>query len=319
MNNIEKFLDQASVAYYRGNPIISDAQFDNLAELANYNKVGTSKVNGHIGKHLYRMYSLQKYYKDTGKDDPLHGHTDISYSPKLDGAAVSVLYVNGELTQVLTRGDGIEGENITDKFLLTNIIPKHVPRLEGIVQITGEIVAPSHVPNARNYAAGAIRLKDIGEFRTRAIQFIAYEASPYLSSTYDEDMRILSSLGFSTVKDAELHNVYPTDGIVYRVNKHKDAVDMGYTAKHPRFAYALKEREDCIETEILSVEWNTGRSGAVTPVAILKSVVVDDKEVSRATLNNAGFIEALGLCIGDSVGIRLAGKIIPEIVYRVDS
>jgi DNA ligase (NAD+) len=319
MNNIEKFLDQASAAYYNGNPIISDAQFDNLAELANYNKIGTSRINGHIGKHFNRMYSLQKYYKDTGKDDPLHGCKDISYSPKLDGAAVSVLYVNGELTQVLTRGDGIEGEIITDKFLATNIIPNHVPRLEGVIQLTGEIVAPSCIPNARNYAAGALRLKDISEFRTRAIQFVSYEVSPNLSDTYDEDMRILSSLGFSTVKDSELHNIYPTDGIVFRVNNHKEARAMGYTSKHPRFAYALKDREDCVETEILSVEWNTGRSGAVTPVAILKPVMVDDKEVSRVALKNAGFIEALGLCIGDSVGIRLAGKIIPEIVYRVDS
>lgn len=103
--SIIKFLDKASEEYYNGNKLISDEVFDNLADKFNYNKVGHTVSRGI--KHLYRLYSLQKYYEDSGEKPPIDG--ELTYSPKLDGAAISVLYVNGELALVITRGDGIEG------------------------------------------------------------------------------------------------------------------------------------------------------------------------------------------------------------------
>lgn len=317
MSKLKAYLDSASAAYYAGNPIMSDETFDSLAESCGYSAVGPKEDASE--KHYFRMYSLQKHYEDQGIP-PIDAKV-CSVSPKLDGAAISVLYVAGNLVRVLTRGDGIEGKNITDKFLSPscNIIPKRIPVNESIVQITGEIVAPKHITNARNYAAGALNLKSAEDFRSKAISFFAYGITPFANATYDADMHMLSRWGFGTVKDADLQNIYDTDGIVFRINNNADYTSAGYTAKHPKGAFALKTRQECVETEILDVEWNTGRTGRVTPVAILKPVMIGDKEVSRATLNNPGFIEALDLRIGDTVAIRLAGMIIPEVVFKVDA
>ncbi len=316
---IESFLDSASKAYYTGTPFLSDEQFDRLANTIGYNKVG-STTDGKTGKHFFPMYSLQKFYEDEGAKNPLEGIKDITYSLKLDGAAISVLYIDGKLVKVLTRGDGVEGTDITDRFFSSNILPLSIiAHGLPILQITGEIVAHKDVPNSRNYAAGSLNLKDINEFKTRAISFIAYGCYPSIDLTYDYEMKLLSRWGFSTVKDNDLHLIYPSDGLVYRINNNKLAYSMGYTASHPKFAYALKERQDCVETVIEDVIWQTGRTGRVTPIALLKPVMIGDKEVSRATLNNPGFIEALDIRIGDKVAVRLAGLIIPEVVHKVDA
>lgn len=312
--SIIKFLDKASEEYYNGNKLISDEVFDNLSDKFNYNKVGHNVSRG--VKHLHRLYSLQKYYEDSGEKPPIEG--ELTYSPKLDGAAISVLYVNGDLTLVITRGDGIEGVDITEKFLATKFIPHKISE-NGIVQINGEIASPKEIPNSRNYAAGSLNLKDIDEFRTRAISFFAYDYIGNVNhKTYDESMQYLTKLGFATVKDKDIHNIYPTDGIVIRINDLDKCRELGYTAKHPRFAYALKDRQNTVQSKILDVIWNTGRTGLVTPVAILEPVVIGDKTVGRATLNNPEFIEALDIEIGDYVDIRLAGMIIPEIVGKSD-
>lgn len=301
--------------YYGGTPIISDEVFDQLADSAGYTSVG-AKERGNVEKHLYRMYSLQKHYEDQGAS-PLDART-CSVSVKLDGAAISILYVDGCLVRVLTRGDGLEGQVITDKFTNSNVIPLSIPHT-GIVQIIGEIVAPKHIPNSRNYAAGALNLKDTEEFKTKAISFFAYGIFPSVKDTYDEDMQYVMRLGFNTVKESELDKIYPSDGIVFRLNNNAEFASAGYTSKHPKGAYALKERQEAVETTILAVEWNTGRSGKVTPVAILEPVMIGDALVSRATLNNPGFIEMLDLHIGDRVGVIRAGEIIPCITHKVDA
>jgi DNA ligase (NAD+) len=132
-------------------------------------------------------------------------------------------------------------------------------------------------------------------------------------------MRILESEGFQSVYGSELHNIYPCDGLVFRVNSNKEFDALGYTAKHPRGAYAKKDRQEAVETQILAVEWQVGKSGKVTPVAILEPVMIGDALVSRATLNNPGFIEMLDLQIGDTVGVIRAGEIIPCITHKVDA
>ncbi len=313
---VHEFLDRASKAYYAGNPFISDEVFDQLASQFQYNKVGAQE-SGQKVRHAFQMYSLQKHYEDEGAR-PLQGVSDVSASPKLDGAAISLLYVDGVLVRALTRGDGVEGQDITDKFLATSLVP-HVIEYTGILQVTGEVCAPKHIENARNYAAGALNLKSLDEFKTRAVNFFAYGAYPNPTQTYNKDMEVLKDLGFATVKEPDLHNIYPCDGIVYRVNSNGLFNEMGYTAKHPRGAYALKERQEAVETQILDVEWQVGKSGKVTPVAILAPVMIGDAEVSRATLNNPGFIETLGIEIGDTVAIVRSGEIIPKILYKVDA
>lgn len=316
MNKIEQYLDSASKAYYAGSPFISDEQFDRLAESVGYNQVG-AKQNEKTEKHLYQMYSLQKYYEDEGAQ-PLAGIRSIATSIKLDGAALSLLYVDGNLVRALTRGDGVEGQIVTDKFLNNPIVPQTVP-FQGVYQITGEVVAPINIENARNYAAGALNLKDVAEFRSRALSFFAYGVQPSLNDTFNQDMDLLRNAGFGVINEPDLDKIFPCDGVVFRVNDNKTFYDMGYTSKHPRGAYAKKERAAHVETKLLDVEWQVGKSGKVTPVAILEPVYVGDALVSRATLNNPGFIEMLDLQIGDTVAIIRAGEIIPCVLHKVDA
>lgn len=313
-DKIEEFLNIASRHYYNGDPIISDQQFDILSEYINYNKIGAKQDN--VDKHLYPMYSLQKFYENEGKKNPLVGYTDIDISPKLDGAALSLLYVNGNLYKVLTRGDGVWGQIVTDKFTHTKLVPKTI-NLAGVVQITGELAAPVHIPNARNYAAGSLNLKSVEEFKTKAVTFFAYNIQPYQNSTFYADMVLLKDLGFSTIKDQDIHKIYPCDGMVYRLNKYAEFETLGYTSKYPRGAYALKERNSAVETTLLDVEWQVGKTGKVTPVAILEPVQVGDAIVSRATLNNIAYIKALDLHIGDKVGVVRSGEIIPQVVHKI--
>jgi DNA ligase (NAD+) len=315
MNKIHEYLQLASRNYYAGVPIISDEVFDKLAESSGFNEVG-AKQHEHLEKHYFPMYSLQKYYEDEGKESPLKGEKDIDASPKLDGAAVSHLYIEGKLVRSLTRGDGTEGTNVTDKFLATSLIPHTIP-CEGVVQITGELVAPKLIENARNYAAGALNLKDTEEFKSRTVAFIAYGVQLTPTNTFREDMAVLKSWGFETVKDKDLHNIFDCDGVVYRLNSHEAFYGRGFTSKYPLGMYALKERQACVETKLLDVVWQVGKSGRITPVAILEPVKIEDAVISRATLNNYAFIEALDIRIGDIVAVRRAGMIIPEICYKV--
>ncbi len=314
---MQDYLKKCAEAYYNGNPIISDAEFDLLAGKFGYEEVG-AKIEGKAVKHVYRMYSLDKYYEDEGSE-PLEGYDKVK-TPKLDGAAIELLYIQGNLTHVCTRGDGIEGMDVTDKFLVTNLIPHNIG-WTGIVQVIGEIVAPKTIENSRNYAAGALNLKDLQEFVKRDITFVAYGVmGTYPKGTnndslYEEDMQCLEDEGFITVLIEGLDAIYPTDGIVCRVNSNSEFEQLGFTSKHPRGAYAIKTRGTAVETELLSVEWGVGKSGKITPVAILKPVLVGDAMVSRATLNNGAFIEELGLYIGCTVGIVRAGEIIPQVLY----
>lgn len=316
MKSVEQYLTECARQYYQGNPIISDEVFDRLADSVGFSKVG-ARQHEHIQKHYFPMYSLKKFYVDEGKENPLVGEKDITVSPKLDGAAISILYIDGALTRVLTRGDGTEGTNITENFLKSTLIPKNI-RYEGVLQVTGEVAAPSHIPNARNYASGALNLKDSSDFLGRAITFFAYGVQPYVNDTYDEDMIMLKKMGFNTIKDSEIDKVYPSDGIVFRVNSNKRFEELGYTSQFPHGAYARKERPTGEITTLLDVIWSVGKTGRVTPVAILEPVMLGDAQVSRATLNNPGFIEMLDIQIGDQVHIIRSGDIIPTITHKVE-
>ena len=317
MNKLEQYLNLAARAYYSGSPVISDEQFDTLADSIGYNAVG-AKQHGNVERHVHQMYSLQKYYEDENQKRPLDGISDVVTTAKLDGAAISLLYVDGTLVRALTRGDGVEGQLITEKILShTGLVPHTIP-ITDITQITGEIVAPSYIENSRNYAAGSLNLKDSSEFSTRALSFFAYNMQP-ATSTYRNDLSLLKSYGFGVISDPDLEKVYPCDGLVFRVNDSQVFQELGYTSKHPRGAYAKKGRAAHVETTLLSVEWQVGKSGKVTPVAILEPVYIGDALVSRATLNNPGFIEMLDLQIGDTVAVIRSGEIIPCILHKVDA
>lgn len=302
------FLDSASAAYYSGNPIISDNQFDYLAELIQYNKVG-ARVLSKTAKHAIPLLSLQKFYPGEGKA-PLAEYTKQKITtPKLDGAAVSHYYIEGQLVQSLTRGDGIEGQIITDKMLLSCIVGSTIDYTLPL-QITGEIVASKDIPNSRNYASGALNLNDLNEFSSRELYFVAYDCSAEFEY-YSQKLEFLRSLGFKTVADEEFCANFPHDGIVTRVNLEKDYAELGSTSKHPRGAYATKSRSSGLRTTLREVIWQTGKSGKITPVAIFDPICIDGANITRATLNNPGYIRALNLDIGDFLYIERAGNIIP--------
>ena len=304
-------LDKASKAYYEGKPFLSDEEFDRLAEREDYQAVGynpDAKL-----QHMFPLYSLQKVFE--GEDTPPNYGAGTIITPKLDGAAIAIQYKDGQLSKVITRGDGEAGVEITDKFIFDNIIPFKIAN-EGTFQITGEIVAPKEIPNARNYSAGALNLKDVKEFLSRDLTFIAYNVQPSFDETYVQDMVSLRELGFKTVIDGDWKQ-FPNDGKVIRVDTNKIFKDLGFTAHHPRGAYALKTRDAGIVTTLLDVVWQTGKSGKVTPVAILEPIDIEGATISRATLNNMAYIESLNLEIGCQVEVIRAGKIIPCVIGRV--
>lgn len=306
---MKDLLDRASAAYYEGNPILSDEEFDRLAEKYSYNKVGHSTSGGI--PHLYKMYSLQKFFSLDGVCNNLE---DYVSTPKLDGAAVSLLYVNGKLELALTRGDGIKGQDITDK--MSHLVPTEILSLETI-QITGEVVCPSSVANARNVASGSLNLKSIEEFKTRPVEFVAYDIQGDTDfRTWIRAMLALEVQGFKSVYKFDATG-YPTDGIVYRINDYEVFLEMGFTSHHPRGAFALKEQKKGVVTKLLDVVWQVGKSGVVSPVAILEPVVVGEATVSRATLHNIEYIRELDLELGCQVEVIRSGEIIPRIVKKV--
>ena len=314
MENIKALLRRAAMAYYNGKPILSDEEFDRLAELHNFEEVGTT--DGRI-PHAYRMYSLQKVFSHELNNNPLKSYAKaVIVTHKLDGAAVAITYVNGEFRRALTRGDGKKGLDISNhmKTLVPNRLTSPLPPL---LQITGEVVAPKTIKNARNYAAGALNLKSTTDFASRELIFIAHNTEPYLNDSYAIAMDKVNDLSFSTVLDSDWSQ-YPHDGVVFRIDNYKDFDSHGHTSRHPRGAYALKERQEGIITTLVDVKWQVGKSGVVAPVGILDTIEIDGAMVSRATLHNMAHIEGLNLEIGCQVEVIRSGEIIPRIVRRVD-
>lgn len=304
------YLRRASEAYYSGHPIIDDDTFDRLALLADYNEVGTAR-DGEI-KHPFRMYSLQKFYQGEDTSPPTYD-TEVR-TPKLDGASICIVYVDGKLVSVATRGDGFHGKNITNKFThaAINEVPLEIDHT-GLLQLTVECVSPKEIPNARNYAAGALNLNSVEEFLTRQVSFIVHGVQPSVTGSYEADLGYLQMCGFRTVMEPGLEDVFPTDGIVVREVYDGEYHDWGFTSHHPKGAYALKVQKESVLTELVGVIWQVGKSGKVTPVALLQPVNIGGAMVSRASLHNPSFIEALDLDIGDTVEVVRSGEIIPYI------
>jgi len=314
---MKAFLDYASSKYYAGDPIISDEEFDKLAEYHGYESVGASITGDRIA-HAFPMWSLQKCYDD----EPLISLGGaVATTRKLDGAAVGNYYCKGKHFLSLTRGDGKEGLDITAN--MRTLIPQEIPFSsmdELVTQITGEVVAPKTIDNARNYSAGALSLKSVEEFKTRELQFIAYGITPHVYDTWSEDMEKLASCyGFHTVFSSDPHflDEFPQDGTVFRIDDYEKFYEAGYTSKHPRGAFALKERKGGVLTKLLGVDWQVGRSGVVSPVALLEPVVIGEATVSRATLHNMKYIQDLDLEIGCLVEVVRAGEIIPRVLRRI--
>ena len=307
---MKEFIAKLQEAYDRGEPMVSDSEYDYLVSIS----PDAEKVIGKRGDtpHYKRMYSLQKYY--IGKDT-IPNTSGYVKTPKLDGCACSLLYVNGKLSMALTRGDGILGNNITDKMRI--VAPVDINTDMPLLFITGEVINTVPVENGRNLVAGALNCVEDFERRNQELGliFVAYGAD--VDMDYTQTMGWLRTLDFLTVMEEYLVPL-KTDGWVYRIDSVKKFKEMGYTDKFPRGAFAVKDIPEGVVTTLLNVEWQTGGSGKITPVAILEPVDIEGAMVSRATLNNIAYIDALNLEIGCQVRVIRAGEIIPKIVERVD-
>jgi len=350
--------------YNHSAPEISDAEFDalwdELKELDPDNEVlheigpeplpGTVKVD-----HLFPMRSLDK---GTSDEDIIHFVTQSTFGgkrylaqPKLDGSALSLEYIAGNLHRAATRGSGERGEDVT---LNAKIVANVPSRLNSPVDchVRGEVVMPLAVfeekyrevsPNPRNLCSGALRQKHgDGKAEASDLVFCAYDVKfPNQSPDVLNDSELLSWLqevgiepapwkvfdSESPQKDMIDYTVewsqkrptyeYEIDGIVFKIDDLEQRENLGMTAHHPRWALAWKFPSQEAYSVLLDVDWQTGRTGAVTPVARIAPQMVGGVTVENVTLHNVGEVERLGIKIGDKVKITRRGDVIPKIIENL--
>ena len=274
--------------------------------------------------------------------------------PKIDGLSVSCEYRNGVFVRGSTRGDGATGEDVTDNLMTIKSLPKRLKNAPEYLEVRGEvymsvatferIVAEQEnngekpFKNPRNAAAGSLRQKDSKITAKRGLDIFVFNvqaAQGIEFTTHVQSLDYLTELGFPTAFYNSFDNIDDVlteidrvdahrgdlpcdiDGAVVKVNNLADRALLGSTAKFPRWAEAYKYPPEEKETELLDIEINVGRTGALTPVGIFKPVLLAGTTVSRATLHNEDFIREKGINIGDTVLIRKAGEIIPEVLSLV--
>ena len=277
--------------------------------------------------------------------------------PKLDGVAVSIVYESGRLIQAATRGDGVSGEDITANVKTIRNVPLALSGddIPPYLEVRGEIIIPRSgfeqmnararssgqkvFVNPRNAAAGSLRQLDSGVTAKRPLAFTAYAVGVVegsLPASHDGTLRCLAQWGIpisehmQTVTGIEACEVYyeelaaqrdglpfDIDGIVFKVNSFEQQDRLGFISRAPRWAIARKFPAQEVSTQLLGVDFQVGRTGAITAVARLEPVFVAGVTVSNATLHNIDEIERLGVVIGDVVVVRRAGDVIPQIVSVV--
>jgi DNA ligase (NAD+) len=301
--------------YDLGSPNLTDAEYDGIYDqLVEMERLQgwkdsdspTARIIATGGKikHPHKLYSLKKVY-DVKDIEPEF----VVETPKLDGVNLSITYEDGNIRNMLTRGDGEYGENVLH---LSRVI-KGVPlTVKENLTFVGEVVTDNvDVENFRNYVAGALGLKSAKEAQDRNLKFIVHDVLG-LEEDYTVRLEVASNNGFNTVLDDE-YLQYPQDGRVFRVSKFSREVELGHTSKHPRFAIALKQKEHySAVTNLKDIVWTVGRSGVVTPVGIVDPVVLDGATVSRVILHNLEFVLENDLRPGDSVLIER--RITPQFV-----
>ena len=271
---------------------------------------------------------------------------------KYDGASISILYENGKLKEAVTRGDGFQGDEITANVRTISDIPLTLKGdfperffMRGEIYLTRKNFDKINAAreeegldpfmNPRNTASGSLKIQDSAEVRKRGLSAVLYQfvAENLPAETHWELLENAKSWGFRTsaqsklcrtmddVKafieywDTERHNLpFEIDGIVLKVNSLKQQQQLGYTAKAPRWAMAYKFKAEKVETELQAVTYQVGRTGAITPVANLKPVLLAGTVVKRASLHNEDIIKKLDLHENDFVFVEKGGEIIPKIV-----
>ncbi len=371
-------LNQHNYNYYvLDKPVISDYEFDiKLKELQDLEdkhpeyfdeNSPTQRVGGAVTKnfktvpHEYRMYSLDNSYS---KEDLIEwekriqkvlGNVDLQYTCELkyDGASISITYEKGKLKQAVTRGDGFQGDDVTNNVRTIKSVPlklsgsdypdkfdirgEIILPLAGFDKMNQELIEIGETPysNPRNTASGSLKLQDSAEVAKRPLDCLLYfligNNLPF--DTQYKSLATARNWGFKVPEEASLansldevfqfiaywdvhrHNLpYETDGVVIKVNQFQFQEELGYTAKSPRWAIAYKFKSEQVVTRLNSISYQVGRTGAITPVANLEPVQLAGTIVKRASLHNADQIEKLDIRIGDAVYVEKGGEIIPKII-----
>lgn len=370
-------LNQHNYNYYvLDNPTISDFEFDQklkklqdleekYPEIFDENSP-TQRVGGSITKHFKtvmhgnRMFSLENSYSQEDLIDwekriqKVLGNVEVEYvcELKYDGASISITYENGKLVCAVTRGDGFQGDDVTNNIktiksvplqLKGNYPPKFDIRGEIILTLAGfekmnmELVDIDETPysNPRNTASGSLKLQNSAEVAKRPLECLLYNivgANNYFN-THANSLEAARSYGFKVPNQSKLvksldevfqfinywdthrHDLpYETDGVVIKVNDLFQQEELGNTAKNPRWAIAYKFKAEQVSTVLESISYQVGRTGAITPVANLKPVQLAGTIVKRASLHNADQIEKLDVRVGDNVFVEKGGEIIPKII-----
>ncbi|WP_339885889.1 NAD-dependent DNA ligase LigA [Polaribacter vadi] len=370
-------LDAHNYNYYvLDNATISDFDFDiKLKELEKLEKENpiffdvnspTQRVGGSITKnfntvvHQNRMYSLDNSYS---KDDLLDwekriqkmlGTSEIEYTCELkfDGASINLTYENGQFIKAVTRGDGFQGDEVTNNIKTIRSIPLSIKKdfvkdfemrgeiilpLDGFIKMNEERVAndEEEYRNPRNTASGSLKLQDSSEVAKRPLDCLLYQivTSERKYKTHFESLENARKVGFKVPKtiavaknieevfdfvnnwDTKRHTLpYETDGIVIKVNNLQQQEELGYTSKAPRWAIAYKFKAEQVSTILNEITYQVGRTGAITPVANLQPVQLAGTTVKRASLHNADQIEKLDIRENDTVFVEKGGEIIPKII-----
>ena len=280
-----------------------------------------------------------------------HSKTDFSVEPKIDGLSVSLEYKDGLFFRGSTRGDGVVGEDVTANLLQIKSIPKAI-KFDGELEVRGEVFMPKEsflkllkrqelmgetpAKNPRNAAAGSLRQKNSKVTSERELDIFIFNIQRIVGKefySHVETLDFLKDLGFSTLPfytkckniDEVIEEVerigenrgnlsYDIDGAVVKVDNLNYRTELGSTSKFPKWAVAFKYPPEEKETVLKEIEINVGRTGALTPTAIFDPITLAGTSVSRATLHNEDFIVSKGIGIGDTIVVRKAGDIIPEVL-----
>ncbi|MGB5944175.1 MAG: NAD-dependent DNA ligase LigA [Leeuwenhoekiella sp.] len=369
-------LRQHNYKYYvLDKPEVSDFEFDQKLkelqeleakhpEFADVNSP-TQRVGGAVTKnfatvvHDYRMYSLDNSYSQEDLEDwekrikkLVDGDVAYTCELKYDGASISLTYENGKFVRAITRGDGVQGDDVTNNVRTLRSVPLQlrgdfpdkfdirgeiVLPFEGFAAMNAERVENGEEPysNPRNTASGSLKLQDSAEVAKRPLECLLYsivgENLPF--KTQFEGLQKARDWGFKVPEAATLAKTiketldfvnywdvhrrdlpYETDGVVIKVNSLQQQDELGYTAKAPRWAMAYKFKAEQESTLLEKITYQVGRTGAITPVANLSPVQLAGTVVKRASLHNADQIAKLDIREGDTVFVEKGGEIIPKIV-----
>ena len=302
---------------------------------------------------LDNSYNKEDLFEWVSRLKKVIGEVPIEYTCELkyDGASISLTYENGQLIKALTRGDGTQGDNVTTNIRTIKSIPLTLKGdYPSFFEIRGEVVLPFEnfkrlndlrvsngeepFMNPRNTASGSLKIQDPSIVSQRGLDCLLYQLAgnfPHIK-TQSEFLEKAASWGFKVPNtarecgsieevlefisfyDTARHELpYETDGVVVKVNSLEFQAKLGYTAKSPRWAMAYKFKADSVESELESIDYQVGRTGAITPVANLSPVLLAGTVVKRASLHNADQIEKLDIRIGDTVFVEKGGEIIPKI------